>query len=454
MSDFSALHVALSGLRAAQTGIDLTSHNVANAATPGYTRQRVDLVPRLPRISPEGLIGTGVDVADISRLRDAFLDARIRAGSSVLGGLSIRSDFLARAEAVLGEPEQGITAELTELWNAFEDLALNPPDPAARMLVLDRLDSLSGRISGVAQDWAGLGATATRALQALVDEANQILFDVGEINQAILEASALGGTPNDLMDRRDAMVDRLSQLIGATASDQGDGTFRVSLNGMALVSGNLVRPLALDPGNLQLLHPSGVAVTAGGEAAGYQKFVLGDLPAHQAKLDQLAVDLTGVVNAVHAGGYWSSTDQGGDLLTFDPTSPALTLRRAISDPAQLATASSPGPPFPIWDGTLAQQLADARTQVVGPSGTIGDALRVLITGLGQEVASTRASAETQTGLMASADRARRSAHEVSIDEELVNLMAFQRMYEAAARVITTVDEALDVLINRTGIVGR
>ena len=121
MSDFSALHVALSGLQAAQLGIDTTSHNIANAATEGYTRQRVELAARFPRRLPFGQLGLGVQITDITRARDSFLDNRFRTDADTFSTVSVRADLLSKAERVLGEPESGLSGELSALWSTFED---------------------------------------------------------------------------------------------------------------------------------------------------------------------------------------------------------------------------------------------------------------------------------------------------------------------------------------------
>jgi flagellar hook-associated protein 1 len=129
--DFSALHVALSGLRAAQVGIDTTSHNVSNASTEGFTRQRVDLAARRPRPLPVGQLGTGVDITDITRARSSFLDARVRSSIAGAAELGVRASFLAKAENVFAEPDLGISGALEGLFDAFEELSLEPTDMSA-----------------------------------------------------------------------------------------------------------------------------------------------------------------------------------------------------------------------------------------------------------------------------------------------------------------------------------
>jgi flagellar hook-associated protein 1 FlgK len=453
MSDFSALHVALSGLRAAQLGMNTASHNVANAGTPGFTRQRVDLVARLPRITPQGAVGLGVETRDISRIRDGFLDARVRASVASLGALEVRAGILGRAEQLMGEPESGISSELDALWSAFEDAALDPAAAAPRIAVLQRLDAVAGRVTAVAAGLDALADDAAVTLEAVLEEVNRALEEVATLNGAILDAPTVAGSPNDLMDRRDLLVDRLATLVGATAAVADDGSIRVSLGGISLVAGAIARPLELDRSTGQVLHPSGVAVVPGGEARGYQLALTEDLPGLRADLDAFAVDLATALNTIHASGF-SNSGPGGPLLSFDPGDPSGSLRRALADPAAFATAATAGPPFPAFDASVPGRLAALRTEPVAAGGSLADVVRSMVAGLGQETASARMAAATQAGLTEAAETSRSAVHGVSIDEEMVDLMEFQRMYEAAARVITAVDEALDTLINRMGVVGR
>lgn len=456
MSTFISLYTAFSGLQAAQAGMDTASHNVANAATPGYTRQRVDLVSRRPHVTPFGQVGQGVDVADIIRARDAMHDTRVRSGSADLGRLDVMADLLGGVEEMLGEPDNGITATLAELWNAFEDLAMNPPDTAARIAVLSRLESVAGSVRRTAVAWDTAAETAGAGLAGTVDQVNSILHAVVSLNQAILEAGANPGTPNDLMDQRDVMLDRLAELAGATVSITDKGAARVSLNGLALVSGVTVSELSHDPVNHDVLHASGASAQLGGALAGYQSFLTAALPGYQTKLDTFAEEMTAAINAQHAAGFNAAGAPGPPLLSYTPGSAAFTISVSLSDPTELASAATPGPPFPDFDGTNADLLAGLRSSLTAGGGTvtIEAAMRGIVGDIGSTTAATFDSASRQAARQAAAETSRLEAHGVSLDEEMVLLINFQRSYEAASRVMTSVDQALDTLINRTGIVGR
>lgn len=456
MPNFSALHVALSGLRSAQLAMDTASHNVSNANTEGFTRQRVDMASRYPRTTPYGQVGLGVEVTDVTRIRDTFLDARYRSSASALANIEARATFLDRAEQILAEPDDGITAELGALFDSFEDLALNPTDGASRIAVIEQLGSLTGRVTTIAGQLDGLQKDAVVSLQAKIAEINTTLEQVAELNVAILDASTAPGSPNDLMDQRDLLLDRLSELAGVSVAIEDNGNARVSIGGISLVNGATARPLSYDSGSGQILHASGVAVVPGGEVRGLQVSVNDDIPSMMSRLDDFVTDLTSALNSTHAAGFTAAGAAGGQLVTFDPLAPALTLRVAISNPGDLATAAAAGPPYPSFDGTIAQQLADLRAAPAAAGGTqtLTDSFRAFVAALGQESATARNSVTTQAGLSSAAEIARSSSHAVSVDEEMVSLIEFQRMYEAAARVITTVDQALDTVINRMGVVGR
>ena len=240
MSDFNALYTALSALQASQAGIDTASHNISNVSTEGFTRQRVDVRTRRPHTLPFGQIGNGVEIVDITRARDAHMDARVRAGSATLSGLEVRSDVLARLETVMNEPHAGISTALSELWSSFEEWSLDPPANAPRLSVLNALNNVTSEIHIIENGWQAAAAQAGDELSARVDEFNELLQQVADLNQATLESTAQTGTPNDLLDRRDVVIDRLSALAGVTATPETHGTVRVSLNGMQLVGNDFV----------------------------------------------------------------------------------------------------------------------------------------------------------------------------------------------------------------------
>jgi flagellar hook-associated protein 1 len=456
MSDSVSLYTALSGLQAARARMEVASNNVANVSTTGYTRQRADLNPREHYQAPYGFVGAGVTVSGVVRMRDSFLDSTFRSGADLSGRSSIRAELLGRAETALGEPDQGITGPLSDLWNAFEDLSSDPTNAGSRATVLGALDEVATKVRNVSAGWDRLAGDAKLRIQDELSTVNDTLAQVADLNRAITEASGNPNSqPNDLLDRRDSLIDTLARTIGATAITQSDGSVKVSLKGVSLADGVTATTLTLaSDGSVRT--QSGIALDLGGEIGGFHDFLTTDLPGLRADLDQFAEDLAGALNTQHQAGWVSSTEAGGPLLSYTPGHAAASLKAVITDPAKLALSSTQGPPFPAFDVGNMQALANLRTALAADGGTIalGDAAGGMAVRLGSAAASSKRTADSQLSIASAAEAARQSGHGVSLDEEMTELMSAQHAYEAAARVMTTVDSSLDTLINRTGLVGR
>ncbi len=450
------LNTGYTGVIAAQTGIDVAGNNVANVGTDGYTRQRAEFRTRNPRLTQQGFIGTGVDTYNVTRARDAFLDARVRTGQTTLGAMVSNSGLMKRAEAVLGEPNYGISNELDDMFAAFEEVALNPSDNAAKVATITAMQSVAARVRGVALGFKKLQTDTAENLSSEIGEVNASLEEVARLNVAITEAATSTQQPNDLLDARDVVLDTLARKIGSRVIDNGDGTVRVSLNGLALVDGSNVRPISLNSTTFDLTHPNGVSLTAGGETGGVQTFLTQDIPNLLSTLNSFASDLSTAFNVQHGAGFYDATNNGTDLFAVTAGTEAETLNVVMTDSTQIAAASTGGTPFQAFNGENAQAMSDLRLSLtaLGGTDTLGGSLRSFITEIGARTAGLGRSAEAQGELVAAAELARDGSQGVSLDEEMVNLVQFQRAYQAAARVMTTVDQALDTLINRTGLVGR
>ena len=455
MSDFISLYTAFSGLTAAQAGINTASHNVANASTIGYTRQHVDLASRMPYHARYGTIGQGVDIQQITRARVAGLDMQVRNSVATQGRLDVLANLLSGTEALMAEPDEGITASMSGLWAAFDELALDPPNHAARRNVISALSELTTNIRNVSGKWDTEAKSASTNLAHYVDETNAMLREVAELNRQILSTSNLNNTPNDLLDQRDVLLDELANIAGVRVTTMDNGAARVSLDGLSLVSDTMVSPLSYDPATYQITHSSGATIAVGGELAGFQSYLTNELPSFQAALDTFVRDLADALNSQHAAGYTPAGGAGGDLLTYIPGREAESLTVAVSDHSQIAAAGS-GPPVAEYDAINVEALAALRTTLAADGGTItlDESIRSLVAYVGELTAAAESGARSQAAMTAAAENGRLQSHGVSIDEEMVNLITYQRAYEAAARVMTAVDESLDTLINRTGLVGR
>lgn len=479
---FVGLYTGLTAIRASQMGIDVTGNNVANAATPGYTRQRMEVVTREPYRSGNSMVGTGVDVSTIGRLRDGFLDARFRSSVADYASSTVRADLLGRLEQLTGEPDQGISSRMGRLWDAAEAWANNPADPATRRQVLSELASVTDTIRSTAGAWSALEADVTSRRDTQVAMVNKTLESLATLDQRIAAADPARVGP-DLLDQRDVLLDEIAQLTGADVDLDTNGRALVTLPAadgtpVDLLNAGVRSQLAHDPigGGLHVIAVGATtvdpltdpSVAVGGEVGGLHKVLADDLPAWRAQLNDFAATFAATINvANNAGGAVDGTGSknGVDLLDFDPADPAGTVGLisgiGVDDLAAAAAPTDTTVPPAQNDGTNARAFADLRLTKVAADGTpdpAGDALEVrladLVVGLAAEVRASKATADGARAVSVGADLARVSEHGVSLDEEMVGLVRYQRSLEAASRVMTTVDQALDVLVNRTGIVGR
>ena len=451
MSLSSLLSIARSALLTHQRSMDVTAHNIANANTPGYTRQKLMLTPETAQWGPLYSIGRGVTATGIQRTRDQFYDSSFRADSGAMGRSGTLYDYMGRIEATLGEPSStGLSSAMDSVFRAFSDLAGDPSSSPNRELVrqsagrmTQQLRSLAGTISSVRQ-----GALEDMRLQ--VDQTNQLASQVSDLNGRILALGGPSRTASDLMDQRDVLIDQLSQLMDIQVMNRADGTVAVQAGNQMLVDGKRSTPLAVatvGAGFGLVTQSGGISVNArGGSLQALVELTQTELPAVQAQLDQLASALVTEFNALHSAGYTLNGSTGVNF--FDPTGvTASTISlsasvQASSDNIAAAGLSAPG------DGSVAASLAALATTGVGSLG--GRSLREFFvgfaSGVGIDVKSARQDFEAELILVERADQARQAVGGVSIDEEMVNLISQQQAYQAAARLIAVADEMMQDLM--------
>ncbi|MGY1592788.1 flagellar hook-associated protein FlgK [Geodermatophilus sp. SYSU D00708] len=478
MSTFSGLNTATTALWAAQRGMDVTGQNIANVNTDGYSRQRVSLqavggtaVPAIWSTASE--VGSGVSSDEIVRIRDAFLEGRAQVESARTARLTVASDALGQVETALREPgNSGIQSMLADVWSGFSDLANNPTEPAARSQVLERLDILAAGLRTTSatldQQW-----TQTRDnLQALVTEVNSTARSIADLNREIRSAGQAGLPVNELSDRRDALVMDLAKKVGGTTQPGKDGMLNVLVGGTTVVSGGDSFSLALagvdsldavgagnDPRVVTV--PGGTALDLGGTGGGQAEALTGILPKYRAALDGVAKQLVTSLNGVQTTGFDAAGNPGQPLLGDGPgpaavdlskvTAASITLR--ITEPEQLAAATkSPADLNGAVSGDGGNADAFFRLSL-DPAG-VDTTYRALVVALGVESAVAERDLTVQSVISTQVDASRESVSGVNLDEEMTNMLSFQHAYSAAARMVTAIDEALDKLINGTGIVGR
>jgi flagellar hook-associated protein 1 FlgK len=454
MSTFSGLSTALTALYAQRRGLDVTGQNIANANTDGYSRQRAELSPvastRVPAVYSTGDPGfNGVTVNSVTRLHDEFLDNRARAERGLNAYLGGQKDVYSRIEQVIGEPSStGLQSQLSELWASWHDVANRPADAAARTQLLSRASTVAGSLGFAHDGLASLWGSTREQLTASVADVNQTAIAVADLNGRIVLATQAGLPANELSDQRDKMVMRLSDATGATARARMDGGVDVLVSGSALVSGQDVRKLeivgaigmdgqATDPPTVRWADTLNNAAITGGSVASTLESLNTTLPDAAAGLDVVAASLAQAVNDQHHLGFDPSGAAGGDFFTGTT---ATTIAVAITDPQAVAAS---GDATSAYDGSNATALANLAKDPVGTDATY----RTYVASLGVSAQTINRRADIQNVITQDVDAARIASSGVSLDEEMTNMLQFQRAYEAAAKVMSVVDATLDTLIN-------
>jgi len=219
---FGTLNIGKSGMFAQQGAINTTSHNIANANTEGYSRQRVELQTTRPYCKPSmnsaagpGQVGTGVQIVAINRVRDSFLDYQTRVELGVQGHFSSRHKFLSQIENILNEPtDVGISKLFGKFFDAWHDLSLNAQGSNAKKVVMEQASALADELNHTFNELSKLKENTQREIQQTVFEVNSILNQINQLNQEIVQVKVAGQQPNDLMDRRDLLLDKLSAKFG------------------------------------------------------------------------------------------------------------------------------------------------------------------------------------------------------------------------------------------------
>jgi flagellar hook-associated protein 1 FlgK len=577
-SPFFGLDIGSSALRSAQQLLNTAAHNVANANTPGYSRQRVNVVASAPYTFPAfnrsglpGQIGSGVTVAAITRVRDNFLDLQVQAQTALQGEWDTRQQELSKVESIFPEPsDSGLGNVISKYWSAWQDVASDPTSAAARTALTEQASSLAMELNRDSTQLSMIATGIDSQVNQQIITVNDLAKQIASLNGQIQRVTITGDHANDLLDQREQLLEQLSAIVPATTMTLQDGTMTVLVGGTDLVSNVSARQLVGQTDGAGHVTPTWADGGAVALPSGQMKALLAvrdvDLAGYRAQLDSLAKGIADATNTLHERGVDANGNAGQAIFTYNAGNVAATLAvnpTVAGDPrlvAAAASATSPG------DGSVAGLIADlsnARSYSAGVAGanlvggmdlTTNTTARLMtitadtavaqtytFSGSGNSLTLAGADGSTQTLTVsdmalggtqtlnfdqvgvkltigatsaaksgaslvsdfttsgqntivaaslyapsqtttdfyaalvgkigtASAQSGEMSKNQqlvvdqlttrvqevsgVSLDEEATDMIRFQHAYQAAARVITAMDEMLNTLINGTGLVGR
>ncbi|WP_370569907.1 flagellar hook-associated protein FlgK [Sporosarcina sp. resist] len=512
MSTFMGLETSKRGLFTQQTALYTTGHNISNANTLGYSRQRVNMeaTAGFPGVglsagTMPGFLGTGVQASSIQRIRDGFVDQQYRGESNKLGYWETRSNAISQMEDVLAEPSAyGLQKTLSEFWSSLQGLATNPENGGARAVVVQNGSAVVDSFNHMHKSLTEIKTNLGKEIGFSSKDINSILEQIGDLNRQISEIEPNGYMPNDLYDARDMLLDELSTYVPietsyeksggrALAIAEGTVTVKIKTNGepITVVAGKDFSKITVDGADIEG-NPTGPMTGftfTGGPAAGKNISVdnmqiagklkslvnsfgydngtpdgKGLYPDMIAELNKMAEAFAKEFNDVHKGGTDLEGKTGEEFFVAKDggiiTAANINVNQIIiDDPKKVAASDSEqtDPVTPeVGNGKNAQKLSDVQFKAIDLLGksTIQTYFSGVVGKLGVEgQQAVKLTFNTATLLGAVSNR-RDSISSVSLDEEMTDMIRFQQAYNASARMITVVDETLDKIINGMGIAGR
>lgn len=513
MSTFHGLEMARQALFAQQSALYTTGHNISNANTEGYSRQRVNFatMPAYPspgRNRPDfpGQMGTGVQIGSIQRIRDDFLDKQFRTESNRAGYWDTRSAALSRVEELLNEPSNsGLSKTMDEFWESLQDLGVEPNNSGARSVVAQRGLALSETFNYLAGTLTSMRTDLKEEIDVTIKNTNSLLSQINKINEQIKKIEPHGHLSNDLYDERDRLIDELSGIInieveykktGGNPSEIAKGIATIKMvagtDSITLVDGDTgnYNELEVETNDGEETYEVVTGLTVGEskekidveqlmnsngslegliEAYGYEdkdkdQGYSGEYLKIMDELDKMAFEFATAFNDIHSEGFDLNGKQSEENF-FEIGSKAgaaglITVNEKILDEPSLIAASTEDPADSgegtIGNGKNAVKLAEMMDGIKDEEEiySIRSEFQSFIGELGVQAKDANRMSKNTDVLRSQVNERRLSVSAVSLDEEMSNMIQFQHSYNAAARSMTTIDEMLDRIINNMGLVGR
>lgn len=555
-SIFSTFNTAKSGLTVHQSGINVTSHNIANSSTVGFSRQRAKIQTSRPITlgAEAGQVGTGAQISAIERVRDSFLDYQVRVETAELGKYSTKLDYLSQVEGIFNEPsDTGISTALSDFFDAFQELSKQSTSSSTRVVVTQKTKTLCDLINNTYTKLEKLQENSVESVKNSVKEVNSILEQLTIVNNQIRIASITGDQPNDLMDSRDNLLDELSSKFGidvdktqfngnditatgiganlnplvnsepngevtrlsfiSEIKDNGNGSHTISyfvngdtekpktitVSGLAATEVDTLKKtrILLTDGNGEMLDGKGNIVKDGGTIANpIEKFipksgeiagaieVQESIGSYMNQLDKMAKGLALSVNAIHSGSMDSNIKDTTKTLDFFVASDGKDEASINAKNISINSLILENPSFintkenvdaGEGDGSRALAIAQLQSTLISiskidstttraqlckftngstmslvndvASGTkVESYFQDVVDKLGVEAQHAKRVVSNEEDLLNSLDISRLSVSGVSLDEEMTNLIQYQKAYSANAKTITTVSDMLDIIL--------
>ena len=458
---YGMLNVASTALSTQQKALDITANNIANVNTEGYSRQRLNMVQNEPVRYEGGTLSTGVRAnRTIQRIYDKFLAAQIAGAASQQGRWDAQLETLEKAELMFDDASgYGLNGAMTEFWNSWQDVANNPSGYTERATLLAKTENLTMVINKLSRDLSQVQGDSDVSIKGAVDDINSLTSEIASLNLKIAEVEAGNEhSANDFRDQRDLKLKALSSLVDVNSFEDADGYLTIlTANGRTLVDRTRSWDLTTET------NANGFQDVFWESSSGAQQNITSNLstgklkgwieardaiiPDYLTRLDNMAVAMANAVNTQHNSGLDLNGDPGLDFFSPFTGASDITVNDLIVNDTNLiaAAANTEGVP---GGNSNAIAMAEIQNQLLmsGGSATIDDFYNGLVSDVGRFVSQAKVNMDHQSTVSLQLATYREEVSGVSMDEEMVNMVQFQSAYNAAAKLVSTVDEMLNTLI--------
>ncbi len=449
MSISRVFDIARRSMAVYQRTIDVTAHNVANSSNPDYSRQRITFGTENTQILNGFVWGSGVKIDMLNRVRDQMTDSQIRNNNQKLFYHNQHSAIMGQLETLFSEPSEiGLSNLTTEFFNSWNELSVNPTSIPLRSDVIRAAERIASKVRTINDGIDILRSEILSESRGKVTQLNGMLKELQSLNKQIFESTAVGLSPNDLLDRRDKVIDDLSKLVNITVTYDSTNMANVSIGGIFAADKSFSAEFTISEVNgrltLNTLNSNNHATINGGELFALFDNFSNNIPKYRDRLNSIITAMVNAVNSEHSTGYSISDPPLTGINFFESfENGILTINPDIlADPKYIA-ASSDGT---NGNGSIALKIFELSTKRLNNGMTILDSYSGLISELGSSKQSSDNLAEAGSLILMQLEQQKASYSGVSIDEEMTNLIRFQRSYEASAKLIRVADDMLETLL--------
>ncbi|HWF38103.1 MAG TPA: flagellar hook-associated protein FlgK [Candidatus Acidoferrales bacterium] len=450
----SSLNIAVQAMEADQAALSTTANNIANANTPGYSRQTVDLAEVAPVDYGGLVVGDGVQVQKVVSQQSSLLQTQFDQETQQQGKYNAFLGSMQQVQTLFNETSgTGLQSSITSFFNSIQQLSTNPSSTSLRAGMLTAAQNLAQNFQSTASSLVSIQRSADLSVSQSVSQINSLTSQIAQLNGEVSQATSTGQNPGTFIDQRDQLINQLSGLVDVSEINAGNNSLTLTTTGGAnLVVGNQSFNLTskADPATgFQHVYSQGADITSsitGGSLGGTIQARDSAIPSVLSSLDSLAANVENSLNSVNQAGTDLNGNQGGNLFVPPPAngqSAASQMTVAITDPAKIA-ASLDGS---TGDNSNLTAMLNVQNQAIVQGQTPLDAYSTLIFNIGNQVSTAQSEAQSSQALTQQIQNQIGSISGVSINEEAANLIQFQQAYQAAAQVASVINSLTATAIN-------